>query len=259
MLLKKEGFPEEDELVLCTVTNVQHHSVFAILDEYDKTGLIHISEVSAGRIRNIRDFVVEGKKVVCKVLRINQEKGHIDLTLRRVTESQKRAKINAIKQEQKAEKIVETVAKKLNLDITKLYAQIAASVFKKYPSLYSFFENVIKDDSILKDLGISEGALKELGEAIKSRIKETIVEVSGNLKLKSYAPNGLEIIKETLKKVGSMGKEKTIFRYEGGGKYKFAVKAPDYKEAEKILNSITNAVVSDIEKQGGEGTFTRIK
>ena len=27
MLYKKEGMPEEDELVLCTITNVQHHSV----------------------------------------------------------------------------------------------------------------------------------------------------------------------------------------------------------------------------------------
>ena len=36
MLLKKKGFPEEDELVMCTVTKVQFHSVFCNLDEYDK-------------------------------------------------------------------------------------------------------------------------------------------------------------------------------------------------------------------------------
>ena len=66
MLLKKEGFPEEEELVLCTVLSVYHHSVFVKLDEYDKKGLIHISEVSPGRIRNIRDYVVEGKKLYVK-------------------------------------------------------------------------------------------------------------------------------------------------------------------------------------------------
>ncbi len=43
MLYRREGLPEEDELVLCTVTAVQHHSVFAKLDEYAKTGMIHIS------------------------------------------------------------------------------------------------------------------------------------------------------------------------------------------------------------------------
>ncbi len=101
MLYKREGMPEEDELVLCTVTAVHGHSVFAKLDEYGKTGMIHISEVSPGRIRNIRDYVVEGKKIVCKVLRIDKVKGHIDLSLRRVNAGQKKNKTNEIKQEQK--------------------------------------------------------------------------------------------------------------------------------------------------------------
>src|SRR3989339_2016977 len=139
MLLKKEGFPEEDELVMCTVTKVQFHSVFVILDEYDKAGLIHISEVSPGRIRNIRDFVVEGRKVVCKVLRVNEEKGHIDLSLRRVTETQRRKKVDEIKQEQKAEKILEFVAKDLNVDTKKLFDDLSPNIFKKYASLYEFF------------------------------------------------------------------------------------------------------------------------
>ena len=91
MLLKKRGYPPEDSLVLVTVTKVNPNSVFVTLDYYEnRPGLIHISEISPGRIRNIRDFVIEGKKVVCKVLKIDQTKGHIDLSLRRVTEIQRR-------------------------------------------------------------------------------------------------------------------------------------------------------------------------
>ena len=132
MLLKKEGFPEEDELVMCTITKVQFHSVFAQLDEYDKSGMIHISEVSPGRIRNIRDFVKEGKKVVCKVLRVSPEKGHIDLSLRRVGETQRRNKVDELKQEQKAEKILEFVAKDLNVPLKKLFEDVTNSISKKY-------------------------------------------------------------------------------------------------------------------------------
>ena len=106
MLLKKQGFPEDSELVLCTVTSVQFHSVFVNIDEYGKGGMIHISEVSPGRIRNIRDFVKEGKKIVCKVLKVNEEKGYIDLSLRRVNEAERRRKIEDIKKEQNAEKII---------------------------------------------------------------------------------------------------------------------------------------------------------
>ena len=64
MLYRRLGFPEDGELVLCTVTKVQSHSVFVRLDEFDKGGMIHISEVSPGRIRNIRDFVIEDKIIL---------------------------------------------------------------------------------------------------------------------------------------------------------------------------------------------------
>jgi len=114
MILRKEGYPERDELVLCTVTNVQFHSVFCKLDNYEKSGMIHISEIAPGRIRNIKEHVKEGQKVVCKVLQINLERGHIDLSLRRVNAGQKRAKLNEIKQEQLAEKIVEISQRKEN-------------------------------------------------------------------------------------------------------------------------------------------------
>ncbi|MBW2993050.1 S1 RNA-binding domain-containing protein, partial [Candidatus Woesearchaeota archaeon] len=75
MLYKKSGMPEENSLVLCTITKIYHNSVFASLDEFGKQGMIHISEISPGRIRNIRDFVKEGKKIVCKILRIDRAKG----------------------------------------------------------------------------------------------------------------------------------------------------------------------------------------
>ncbi len=90
MLLKKQGYPEEGELVFCEVTKVQYNSVFVNIEDYNKSGLIHISEISPGRIRNIRDYVKEGKMIVCKVLKTDEKKGHIDLSLRRVTEIQRR-------------------------------------------------------------------------------------------------------------------------------------------------------------------------
>jgi len=92
MLYRREGFPVDDELVFCTVTKIFHSSVFVVLDEYDKSGMINISEIAPGRIRNIRDYIEMGKKIVCKVLRVDSVKGHIDLSLRRVNEMEKKKK-----------------------------------------------------------------------------------------------------------------------------------------------------------------------
>lgn len=259
MLLIKEGFPEEDELVICTVTKVQFHSVFVKLDEYDKSGMIHISEVSPGRIRNIRDFVKEGKKVICKVLRVSQEKGHIDLSLRRVTETQKKNKINEVKQQQKSEKIIEFVAKDLKQDTKKLFDSISEDVLKKHDSLYEFFQKMVSDDTVLKELTIDQKVVKKLEEAVKSRIKEAAVKLEGKLSLSSYAPNGIEVVKEALKKAEEKGKGSIAIKYLGAGSYGIQVNAKDYKEAEKILKDITEKAISHIEENEGKGGFVRLE
>ena len=191
MLLKKEGFPEESELVLCTVTKIFHHGVFANLDEYNKGGMIHISEVSPGRIRNIRDFVKEEKKIVCKVLRIDSERGHIDLSLRRVNEGQKKEKVNEIKQEQKAEKIVEFVAKKFDMDLKKLYDDVSSKIFKKYDLLFLCFEDVVKGEASLEKLGIDKKIADVLGFKTSHTIKDAVSDIKNAFE-KGLLPNSLE-------------------------------------------------------------------
>ncbi len=257
MLFKKHGFPEEGELVLCTVTSVQYHSVFVDIDEYGRGGMIHISEVSPGRIRNIRDFVKEGKKIVCKVLRINQEKGYIDLSLRRVNESEKRRKIDDIKKEQNAEKIIEIAAAKIGIKTEQLYNEISEKITKNYYSIHQFFEEAAKDENKLEGLDIEKKHLKVLEETIKQRIKAAEVEVTGKLKITSFAPNGIDIIKESLKKAQEATRGNINLSYLGSGCYRFMVKAPDYKEAEKIMKSATESAISYVTKHAGIAEFTR--
>src|SRR5438445_996635 len=87
-------WPDEGELVVCSVSNVKNFGAFVTLDEYEsKEGFIHIAEVSSGWIKYIRDYVRKGQKVVCKVLKVDKDKGHIDLSLKAVNEHQRREKI----------------------------------------------------------------------------------------------------------------------------------------------------------------------
>ncbi|MBI4452356.1 translation initiation factor IF-2 subunit alpha [Candidatus Woesearchaeota archaeon] len=257
MLFKKQGFPEESDLVLCTVTSVQFHSVFVDLDEYGKGGMIHISEVSPGRIRNIRDFVKEGKKIVCKVLRINLEKGYIDLSLRRVNESEKRRKIDEIKKEQNSEKIVEIAAAKLGLKTNELYKEILEKTIKSYSSLHQFFEDASKDGKVIESMDIDKKYSKVLEEIIKQRIKPSEVEVKGKLKLATFAPNGIELIKECLKKAEESAKGRVSINYLGSGTYRFMIKANDYKEAEKLMKAATEGAIGFFTKHDGTAEFSR--
>lgn len=249
MLEKKQGFPEEGELVLCTVTSVQFHSVFVQIDEFGKTGMIHISEVAPGRIRNIRDFVIEGKKVVCKVLKIHLDRGHIDLSLRRVTEKQKRQKITAIKQQQNAEKILEHVAKNVGSKPDELFAKVNEKAVAIAGSLYGFFLDIIKDNKALDEVTLSDKERKMLLEIVTQRVKSPEVEIVGSVKLHSYESNGVEHVRNALKAGMKAAKEADV-KYLGSGSFRVAIKAPDYKEAEKIMNNFVEAATGSIAKHG---------
>ena len=172
MLYKLTGMPEVDEIVLCKVTKIFPSSVFVELLEYErKSGIVHISEVSPGRIRNLRDYVSVGRQIVCKILRIDREKGHIDLSLRRVNSSQRREKLDEIKQELKAEQLVKNLAKKLQKTISVLYKEITSKVFKEYSHLHLCFRDVVDGEVDLKKLGLPEALANELKAAIEEKFK----------------------------------------------------------------------------------------
>ncbi len=255
MLYRREGFPEDGEILLCTVTKVNPDSVFVHIDEYDKSGMIHISEISPGRIRNIREFVAEGKVIVCKVLRVNKERGYIDLSLRRVNETLRRNKLNEIKQEQKAEKIIELVAQKNKKDFRKVYSEIAPAIRKAYDMLYLAFTDVATDKIPIDSLEVPKEYKKDLEENIRKRFRPEKIPLGGILKLHTYAPDGVEIVKKLLKEVEKL--KNTTIRYLGAGSYKISIDSENVKKDEKIMDEKIEEVLESIRKQDGDGSFTK--
>ena len=254
MLLKKTGFPQSEELVLCTVTGVNRHSVFCTLDEYGgRTGMIHISEVAPGRIRNIREFVQEGKKVVTKVLQVNMEKGHIDLSLRRVNQSQKTNKLNQIKQEQLSEKIVEYAAKQTGDSVLTLYSKLSEKLVPEFGTIFAAFEQAANDKLNLETV-VDKKVAKMLTDAIKQRIKPPEVKIGGDLKLTSYAPDGVQEIKDALEIASKAGVK---VRYMGAGTYHMEVIAEDYKEAEKTLASAIDPILEHAKEKDMAAEWAR--
>lgn len=232
MYYKRYGWPEVDEIVLCKVTKIFPNSVFVELSEYSKPGMIHISEVSPGRIRNLRDYVTVGKQIVCKVLRVDEQAGHIDVSLRRVNSNQRREKVEEVKQEQKSEGLISNLSKKLNLPAKELYKKVSEKVFKEYSHLYLCFKDVVSGECDLKRLGLDKKLADELTEAIKDKFKPPKVTISGELELETYSPDGVEKIKKILMEIEKISDTVTLF-YLGAGRYKLQIEDDDYKSAEK--------------------------
>ncbi len=220
--------------------------------------MIHISEVSPGRIRNINDFVKVGKAIVCKVLRINTERGHIDLSLRRVNDNQKRKKMDKIKQELKAEKIIEDSAKILEQDVQKFYEKVSKIPMEQDGYVYPSFEAVIEEDYDLNELQLDKKEVEILEKLVKERIKLKQVEIVGNITVKTYEPNGVEIVKKALIMVEDIDREKITVKYLGASKFKLRIIAHDYKEAETILKKSIDIAEKFCEKNKAEFAFDRI-
>ncbi len=257
MFYKKKGKPEEGEIVLCTVKKILYHSVFVTIDEYESLeGMLHISEISPGRIRNIRDYVREGKQIVCKVLKIDKERGHIDLSIRRVNNSQKVNKIQESKQEQKSEKILEIIGKELDKDLSQSYKDIGFKLIEEYGTLTSAFENFSLDSDSLTKLKLPKKITELVQKIIQQKIKKPEVEVREIIELTSGKPDGIEIIKKLLIK---LQKGDIKISYVSAPKYKLTIKASDYKTAEGLLEQLNKDAKKMAEEKEIKISFERLK
>jgi translation initiation factor 2 subunit 1 len=252
------GFPENGDLVVCTVKNVKNFGAFVTLDEYDdKEGFVHVRDVATGWVKYIRDFVREGQKIVCKVLGVDSSKGHIDLSLKSVNEHQKREKIQQWKNEKKAEKLVEIVAERMSISIDEAYDLFGNELLEVYETLYGAFESAVSDqEEFLEDF--SGDWIDTFLEVANENVAPPSVQIDGILEMSSSAPNGMELVKNALLKGLEASEDaKVEITCVGCPKYRVVVCASEYKEAEEILKRVSNAAIKAMTKSGGTAELKR--
>ncbi|KAI6899334.1 hypothetical protein KC348_g17171, partial [Hortaea werneckii] len=82
----EEKYPEIDSFVMVNVKQIAEMGAYVKLLEYDNIdGMILLSELSRRRIRSIQKLIRVGRNEVVVVLRVDKEKGYIDLSKRRVS------------------------------------------------------------------------------------------------------------------------------------------------------------------------------
>ncbi len=262
MAERKPQWPEVGDLVIATIETVTDYGAYAKLDEYEKRGLLHVSEISSSWIRNIRDFVRENQKVVLKVLRVDQEKGHVDLSLRRVTKREKIEKIKSWKKERKAEALLKGVAEKLKMTPEEVYQKAGVLIDEKYGLYEGLEKTALEGPEVLTKLGIPQEMAEAFAEVAQSRIQLKMVKVKGVLEIRCMKPNGVKCIQEAFSnaKKAERSKDTTVkFYVIAAPKYSVEVSAENYKRAEDVLHKVGQNIVTFITKAGGQGSFRREK
>ena len=72
-----------NDIIEATVTGIQKYGAFvSINDKYD--GLIHISEISSGYVKNINDYIKIKDKIYAQVVDIDKENNKFKLSIKNI-------------------------------------------------------------------------------------------------------------------------------------------------------------------------------
>jgi translation initiation factor 2 subunit 1 len=277
--MKYSGWPTPGELVVGRVDEIEDFGVFVDLEEYeDKRGLVHVSEVASGWIKNVRDHVNVDQMVVCKVLEVDEDAQQVDLSIKDVNDHQRSEKVQEWKNEQKADKWME-LAFGDDLD-DETFGRVANELIEEYGSLYDGFEEAaIHGPEALEGADLEDDELEAVVETARENVSVPYVTVTGYVDLEAPGPDGVEDVRDALEAAegdgvptstdgSSEGPEDSPssdvpeevdleVAYVGAPEYRIRVQAPNYKTAESHLEASADRAGEAIETVGGTADFHR--
>ncbi|ELY94700.1 translation initiation factor IF-2 subunit alpha [Natrialba chahannaoensis JCM 10990] len=259
--MKYSGWPDPGELVVGKIDEIEDFGVFVDLEEYeDKRGLIHISEVASGWIKNVRDHVREGQIVVCKVLDVDEESQQIDLSLKDVNDHQRSEKIQQWKNEQKADNWMDLAT---GDDVgDEEFTAIANELIGAHGSLYEGFKQAaIHGREALESTELTDDEIESLVETARENVSVPYVNVTGYVDLENPSATGVDGIREALEAAegnGEVPEEVDLeVTYVGAPEYRIRVQAPNYKTAEAQLEESADRAIAAIQDHDGDGEYHR--
>ncbi len=251
------AYPDVGDLAIATVKRVVDYGAYVRLDEYEGIeGLVHISEISTTWVKNIREHVREGQKLVLKVLRVDRERAQVDLSLRRVTGREKTDKMLEWKRAKKADSIIKGAGERLKAD-SGATEKIRLLLYERLENPYEVFQEAVEEgEQVFTKLEVPPEWAAALTEVAKSKIKLEKATLTATVELTCRAPEGIEAIRTALSNAKKVKKPKgaSIRIYAiGAPRYRIEATAREYSEAEATLASAVEEAANTLKSLSGEG------
>ncbi|KAG2419638.1 eukaryotic translation initiation factor 2 alpha subunit [Aspergillus terreus] len=197
----EEKYPEVDSYVMVNVKQIAEMGAYVKLLEYDNIdGMILLSELSRRRIRSIQKLIRIGRNEVVIVLRVDKEKGYIDLSKRRVSPE------DVVKCEERYNKskavhsIMRHVAEATQTPLETLYQTIAWPLNRKYGHSHDAFKISITNPDVWNEIEFpSEAVKKELTNYIGKRLTPHPTKVRADIEVTCFGYEGIDAVKTALR------------------------------------------------------------
>jgi translation initiation factor 2 subunit 1 len=252
--------PEVDELVLATVKKILPYGAFCSLDEYSgQEAFLHISEVAPRWIKNIREFLHENQHLVAKVHNVIPEKGQVDISLKRLTEAERKRKLESVRHEKRSEKLFD-VAIKHAKSTTQESMAAKRALEEKYGDMLIAFEKISEDgEGAISGLKIEKGLAASLLLVAQKSIRKSKAILRTVASITSYAPDGVLRVQSALSVLKAPEGGELEIHYLGAPRYQLSVSAKDFKDARKALEGMKEALEEKAKKEDMAVSFADIE
>jgi len=140
-------FPELDEVVVVQVKRIVDMGAYVSLLEYDnKEGMLLLSELSKRRIRSVSKLLRVGRTEICMILRVDKDKGYIDLSKRRVEAEDATLKEETFAKAKAVHGIMRHVASMNDIPVEELCNKISWPLYAKYTDAFDAFRKHINEE-----------------------------------------------------------------------------------------------------------------
>ncbi|XP_063217449.1 eukaryotic translation initiation factor 2 subunit 1 [Bacillus rossius redtenbacheri] len=203
----KEKYPAVEDVVMVNVRSIAEMGAYVHLLEYNNIeGMILLSELSRRRIRSINKLIRVGKTEPVVVIRVDAEKGYIDLSKRRVSAEDVDKCTERFAKAKAVNSILRHVAELLHYEtdeqLEELYQRTAwrfEEKYKKKASAYDFFKQAVLDPSILAECGLDDETQEVLLNNIKRKLTSQAVKIRSDIEVACYGYEGIDAVKAALR------------------------------------------------------------
>lgn len=196
----EKKLPAPDDVVMVMVKEIQEMGGYVHLLEYNNAqGMIMLSELSRRRIRSVNKLLKVGRQEVAAVVRVDEDKGYIDLSKRRVAPEDITKIEDKWNKSRTVHSIVRHVAETVGVDMEELYKRWGWPLYTRYGHAYDGFRIAVKDpESVLQGLDIHENEKEELLKNIRRRLTPQAIKLRADIEVTCYEYEGIDAVKAAL-------------------------------------------------------------
>jgi translation initiation factor 2 subunit 1 len=257
MRFYEEKYPEVDQHVMVETKKIEETGIYVELLEYDNIeGMILLSEVSIkSRIRSIYKLVKVGRVETCVVLRVDKEKGYIDLSKKRISPEDTQALEIKYNRAKKVNSILRNLSQITKVNLEDLYRDISWPLYKKFGHCFDAFKLLLtEEEKVFKECKIEdENIKKELLNIVQRKFKKRPVKIRADIEVTCFSTEGILAIKEALKKGESFGTEDIVLKIQlvSPPLYVIGTLTTEEEKGIKIISEAIEAIKENIlEKKG---------